>query len=105
MDFFIVRDVDTGKCLPFTKKDYTTAELEDPLVKPPRLFTSKRGAALAKAAWLRGVHKASWDCWSSDDPYSSAGGWYVESISIQKKPNRARARLEIAKAHIHVESL
>lgn len=102
MDFFIVRDVDTGKCLPFTKKGYTTAELEDPLVKPPRLFTSKRGAALAKAAWLRGVHKASWD-WA-DGEYA-CGGAYVDSISIQKKPNRARARLEVAKAHIHVESL
>lgn len=105
MDFFIVRDADTGLCMPFTKKGQTHVELEDPLVKPPRLFTSKRGAALAKAAWLKGVHKASWDCWSSDDPYSSAGGRYVENIAIQKKPNRASARLEVAKAHIHVESL
>ena len=103
MDFFIVRDVDTGKCLPFTKKGYTTAELEDPLVKPPRLFTSKRGAVLAKAAWLKGVHVASWDCWSSDDPYSSAGGVYVECIQVQKKPDRARVKLEIVKAHLHLE--
>lgn len=103
MDFYVIQDADTGLCLPFTKKGYTTSELSDPKVHPPRLFTSKRGAALAKAAWLKGVHRASWD-FADSDGYHGGGGMYVDSIDIVKKPTRARTNLQVVKAYLHLET-
>ena len=100
MDFYIVRDVDTGLCMPFTKKGQTHVELEDPLVKPPRLFTTKRGASLAITAWLKGRHKASWD-WP-DGEYA-CGGAYVDGFDIIAQPKRKQCKLEPVKAHLHLE--
>lgn len=100
MDFFIVRDADTGLCMPFTKKGQTHVELEDPLVKPPRLFHTKRGASLAITAWLKGEHSAQWDY--SDGEYGS-GGAYVDHFVIHKRPKRAQCKLEPVKVHLHLE--
>lgn len=103
MDFFVVRDVATGHCLPLIKKGATRAELCDPRTTPPRLFTTKRGATLALRAWKKGIHIASWDF--ADCEYGSGGGAYVDSISIQKKPDRLRVELEVAKAYLHLEPI
>lgn len=102
MDFFVVRDVATGHCLPLIKKGATRAELCDPRTTPPRLFTTKRGATLALRAWQKGIHIASWEF--ADGDYSS-GGAYVDSISVRKIPNRLRVTLEVAKAYLHLEAL
>ena len=100
MDYYVIRDVDTGMCIPTIKKGNTHAELADPMEKPPRLFPTRRGAMLAKAAWLKGVHVASWEY--SDCEYSS-GGPYVADIEIKPKPDRLRVKLEVVKAHLHME--
>ena len=101
MNFYVIRDVDTGLCLPFIKKGNTRAELSDPKVHPPRLFTTKRGATLALVAWKKGYHVASWDF--ADCEYGSAGGAYVDSINIHPKKDRLRVNLEVTKAYLHLE--
>lgn len=103
MDYYVIRDVHTGFCLPLIKKGATKAEPCDPKLHAPRLFTTKRGATLALRAWQKGIHIASWDF--ADCEYGSGGGAYVDSISIRKIPSRARVMLEVAKAYLHVEAL
>lgn len=92
---YAIRHKHSGKMLPFTKKGNTTVEPVDPTEAPPRLFKSYRAAALALAAWSKGVHIACWDHRSDDDPYSSAGGVYVESISVVPKRGRVKEDMEI----------
>lgn len=101
MDYYVIRDVDSGWCIPTIKKGSTNAELADPLVNPPRLFTSRRGAMLAKAAWLKGIHVATWD-YPDSDGYGGNGP-YVDSITIKPVADRLRVKLEVAKAHLHLE--
>lgn len=105
LKFYAIQDVDTGLMLPFTKKGYTYSELCDPKEHPPRLLTTYKGACLARAAWLRGIHRANWECWSSDDPYSSAGGLYVDGFRLEPKADRKRTNLKIVKVFMTLEDV
>lgn len=100
--FYAVRHIPTGFFLPTTKKGYTTTEPMDATLVPPRLHISHRRANAAMHAWLRGVHVATWDYWSSDDCYSSAGGPYVDDITVKPVAGRNPAHMEVVEVHLHI---
>ena len=99
---YAVRHIPTGKFLPTGKQSFTTMEPMEATEVPPRLHISYKRASMAMHAWVRGIHTANWDYWSSDDIYSSAGGHYVDSISIKPVAGRNLAHMEVVEIHLHI---
>lgn len=99
---YAVRHIPSGSYLPTRKKSFTVMEPQPADVVPPRLHVSYKRAAMAMHAWVRGHHIATWEWWSSDDPYSSAGGPYVDDIRIKPVSGRNIEHMEIVEIHLHV---
>lgn len=100
---YAVRHIPTGRFLPTGKQSFTKMEPEEATVVPPRLHVSYKRAAMAMHAWCRGHHIATWDWWSSDDPYSSAGGPYVDDITVKPVRGRAIEFMEVVEITLHIQ--
>ena len=77
----------------YSQKDaHASHYLQDP--RPPRLFSTKKGAVNFISSWLRGRAKL-----VSNDVYRGAGGYMTDEPShdlvIEKVPGRRRDQLEI----------
>lgn len=96
---FAIRHIPTGNFLPSGRsRGFTHDEPMSPSVKPPRLFTSRRGAHLALRAWLAGewteTFSSSYDEWG--------GGVEPDGHEIEARPHRRASEMEIVEIGLSV---
>ncbi len=94
MNYYILQHKPTGRVLPHVGRGFTHAELHDPAVWPPRLFTGIGAAKTALTWWLKGRTSVT---------YTRGDGWEVgadEHWHTEPVEDRRAEDMEVVLVHL-----